>query len=121
LSWDDEEIFSEAVLMAHGFYAAGIEIFPGLSKLTFPLCGFRLPSMIAFVRKYAWIGMLTVATIEAAPIPVKLTATGLERGGAPYFIKGVGGDRDLKLLAQLGGNSVRTWSDNGLKELLGKA
>jgi hypothetical protein len=74
--------------------------------------------MIAFVRKYAWIGMLTVATIDAAPIPVKLTAKGLQRGGAPYFIKGVGGDRDLALLSQLGGNSVRTWSDNGLKELL---
>lgn len=80
-----------------------------------------MTKMIELVSKSACLGMILVATIEAAPIPVKLTAAGLERGGAPYFVKGVGGDRDLKMLAQLGGNSVRTWSDNGLKALLEEA
>ena len=62
-----------------------------------------------------------VALASAAPIPVTITDTGLQRGGVPYFIKGVGGDQDLTLFSQLGGNSVRTWSENGLKELLEEA
>jgi hypothetical protein len=38
----------------------------------------------------------------------------LTRNGQPYFIRGVGGDGSKKLLAEVGGNSVRTW---GLEKL----
>ncbi|NDK15467.1 MAG: hypothetical protein AUJ96_16350 [Armatimonadetes bacterium CG2_30_66_41] len=42
----------------------------------------------------------------------------LLRGGKPYFVKGAGGDGPKELLAQAGGNSVRTWgADNLGKEL----
>lgn len=33
----------------------------------------------------------------------------LLRDGEPFFVKGAGGDRDLDLLAQSGGNAIRTW------------
>ena len=53
---------------------------------------------------------------SADPIPVELVNVHgshvLLRGGEPYFIKGAGGSADLALLAQIGGNSVRTWGDN---------
>jgi Glycosyl hydrolases family 2, TIM barrel domain len=77
--------------------------------------------MIGFLTTYSAIVMCMVVSAIAAPIPVKMTDTGLQRGGVPYFVKGVGGEKDLTLLAQLGGNSVRTWSENGLKELLEEA
>ena len=77
--------------------------------------------MNALLTKIAPIFLIMVALASAAPIPVTITDTGLQRGGVPYFIKGVGGDQDLTLFSQLGGNSVRTWSENGLKELLEEA
>ncbi|MFK7768553.1 MAG: glycoside hydrolase family 2 TIM barrel-domain containing protein [Mariniblastus sp.] len=33
----------------------------------------------------------------------------LLRAGQPYFIRGVGGEERLKMLAEYGGNSIRTW------------
>jgi hypothetical protein len=49
----------------------------------------------------------------AAPIPVEVVETHgrftLLRDGKPYFIKGAGGEADMKLLARIGGNSLRTW------------
>ncbi len=45
----------------------------------------------------------------------------LERVGEPYFVKGVGGDGSLELLAKHGGNSIRTWGEDGLKEKLDAA
>ena len=37
----------------------------------------------------------------------------LQRNGERFKIKGVGGETNLELLADLGGNSIRTW---GIKE-----
>lgn len=45
----------------------------------------------------------------------------LLRDGKPYFIKGVGGGGPLPLLAQLGGNSVRTWGAEHLDAELDEA
>ncbi len=45
----------------------------------------------------------------------------LERAGQPYFVKGVGGDGSMEMLAKLGGNSIRTWGEDGLKEKLDAA
>lgn len=42
----------------------------------------------------------------------------LTRNGEPYFIRGVGGTGDRSLLAKVGGNSLRTWGPEGLKEIL---
>jgi hypothetical protein len=42
----------------------------------------------------------------------------LLRGGAPYVIKGVGGDSSLAQVASSGANSVRTWSVDRLGSLL---
>ena len=40
----------------------------------------------------------------------------LLRNGEPYFVRGVGGTRNLALLAELGGNSIRTWGHEELNE-----
>lgn len=45
----------------------------------------------------------------------------LTRNGEPYFIKGVGGNSHLELLAASGGNSIRTWSTDNLEEILDEA
>ena len=87
-------------------------------SLTFQQLDVIVWRVISFKEKFVAIGMISVASVAAAPIPVKITDTGLQRAGVPYFIKGVGGDQDLTLFSQLGGNSVRTWSEDGLKELL---
>jgi hypothetical protein len=45
----------------------------------------------------------------------------LLRGGAPYFIKGMGGTSRCARVAELGGNSVRTWSASDLGAALDAA
>ncbi|MEX1114577.1 MAG: glycoside hydrolase family 2 TIM barrel-domain containing protein [Akkermansiaceae bacterium] len=55
-------------------------------------------------------------------IPVRVdAATGMTRGGKPYFVKGAGGARSLEKLAARGANSVRTWNTAGLTEILDQA
>jgi len=58
---------------------------------------------------------------DLPPHAVHITDEGLMRGGKPYFIKGGGGSGSLKELAARGGNSVRTWSTNGLDSILDEA
>jgi len=57
--------------------------------------------------------LLQNTTLADTPIRVEVVKTAegwqLLRGGKPYFIKGVGGDAPKTLLAQLGGNTFRTW------------
>jgi hypothetical protein len=45
----------------------------------------------------------------------------LSVNGNPFSIRGVGGDDQLELLAKVGGNTIRTWSEEGLQETLDKA
>lgn len=45
----------------------------------------------------------------------------LTRNGEAYFIKGGGGSNHLKLLARIGGNSIRTWGTDGLEQILDEA
>lgn len=35
--------------------------------------------------------------------------------GEPYFVRGAGGDKNLELLASLGGNTIRTWGADQLE------
>lgn len=45
----------------------------------------------------------------------------LLRAGKPYFIKGAGGTAYLDRLKNYGGNSIRTWSTSGGKQVLDEA
>ncbi len=56
-------------------------------------------------------------------VQVKIESAGfkLYRNGLPYLIKGAGGSTRLDLLAQLGGNSIRTWGADNLKAQLDEA
>jgi len=65
-----------------------------------------------------------IATTHAAAeaVPVKIVpGVGITRGGEPYFVKGAGGDKHLDELVATGGNSIRTWTTNGLREILDDA
>lgn len=76
-------------------------------------------------------GSLLQAAEPAGPaakgaVPVKIVEGGeggftLLRGEKPYFVRGVGGNGSLELLAKLGGNSVRTWGLEGLEKTLDEA
>lgn len=54
-------------------------------------------------------------------VRVEVTPQGLLRGGKPYFIRGLGGEGGVEKLQGYGCNSLRTWSDTGLGELLDEA
>src|SRR4051794_40328700 len=45
----------------------------------------------------------------------------LLRDGKPYFVKGVGGDASKAILAEVGGNSFRTWGADHLDAQLDEA
>ncbi len=59
------------------------------------------------------------------PMPVQVSAVSgraqLLRGGAPFLVKGAGGDGSMALLARIGGNTVRTWGADKLGEVLDAA
>ncbi len=70
--------------------------------------------------------MATLARADQSGSIVKLSATAaghhaLTRNGEPFFIRGVGGNGSLELLARMGGNSVRTWGADNLPVLLDEA
>ncbi|MFZ4764380.1 MAG: glycoside hydrolase family 2 TIM barrel-domain containing protein [Roseimicrobium sp.] len=68
--------------------------------------------------------ILVIATSHAAAaaVPVQIVpGVGITRGGEPYFVKGGAGDKHLDELVAAGGNSIRTWSTNGLGPILDAA
>ncbi len=79
----------------------------------------------------AFVLLLVVASIFVAPqvalcqSKVVLKKSNglfeLVRNGEPYQIKGVGGQTNLELLAELGGNSIRTWSTDDIGSVLDEA
>lgn len=62
---------------------------------------------------------------DSRAIPVTLEQNDgryqIYRAGKPYFILGAGGTSNLTLLAQTGGNSVRTWSTGNAEHILDEA
>jgi hypothetical protein len=58
-------------------------------------------------------GCLFIPNLWGEAVPVEIIGEAgnyvLLRAGEPYFIKGVGGNSRLDLLASIGGNSLRTW------------
>ena len=68
--------------------------------------------------------ILFIATNDAAAkaVPVKIVpGVGITRGGESYFVNGAAGDQHLDELVATGGNSIRTWTTNGLGEILDNA
>ena len=58
----------------------------------------------------------------SAAVAVRVdAATGMSRGGKPYFVKGAGGTGNLQQLAARGANSIRTWNTAGLDVILDEA
>lgn len=81
---------------------------------------------IGAVCGLSWIpGMGALeARAQAVPVEVVLRADGswqLERGGAPFFVKGAGGDGSMEALAAAGGNALRTWSSDRGRAVLDSA
>jgi hypothetical protein len=64
------------------------------------------------------------AAAQAIPVEVRQEADGswqLYRGGAPYYVRGAGGDGNLDALVAAGANSVRTWSVADAERILDEA
>jgi hypothetical protein len=57
---------------------------------------------------------------EAVTVTI-LPGKGITRAGEPYFVKGAAGDEHLDDLVAAGGNSIRTWTTNGLGPILDAA
>jgi hypothetical protein len=72
--------------------------------------------------KWLLILLITAVSVHAAPVPVKIVpGKGIVRGSTPYFVKGAGGTERMEELVKRGGNSVRTWSTDGLAATLDAA
>jgi Glycosyl hydrolases family 2, TIM barrel domain len=67
------------------------------------------------------LSLVISGTAPAAPVPVRLDAEGMLRGGERYFVKGAGGDEKLKELAARGANSIRTWATTDLDKIMDTA
>jgi hypothetical protein len=71
------------------------------------------------------IALALSAIAHAQPTRVELTHTStgwqLLRNGKPCFIKGAGGGASKQLLANLGGNSFRTWGADDIQDQLDEA
>lgn len=86
-----------------------------------------------FTTFYSWIlaatATLSLAGITSEPVDaqsvVKLQQQGtkfqLIVDGKPFRVKGVGGTESLDLLAEQGGNSIRTWDFEGIEPQLDQA
>ena len=61
------------------------------------------------------------AASQLAAGTIRIEGDQLLRDGQPYFVKGAGGSGPLDELALRGGNSVRTWSTEGLDRILDEA
>lgn len=79
------------------------------------------PSRVVAAALLAAVACVAVAD----PIKVELVQSGgkwqLMRGGKPFFIRGGGGDGDLKTLTAAGGNSKRTWGADNIGKQLDEA
>jgi hypothetical protein len=86
-----------------------------------------LKQHILYVCLAFYFGTLSPAQAgeQAKASLVKIVQKGesyqLTRNGQPYFIQGVGGTKNLDLLAKMGGNSIRTWGTDNLEALLNEA
>jgi hypothetical protein len=93
--------------------------------------GKRLVLAIACVLGAMLLGLPAARAADepakSGPVKVELVkkddgSVQLLRGGKPYFIQGGGGDASKKLLAEVGGNSFRTWAmGNGTQKQLDEA
>ena len=73
---------------------------------------------LAGCREKVLAGSPSASTAVAVSVDA---ATGITRGGKPYFVKGAGGTGDLKQLAARGANSIRTWNTTRLDTILDEA
>lgn len=64
--------------------------------------------------------LATCSLADAVPVKI-VPGHGITRGGEPYFIKGAAGDEHLDELSATGGNSIRTWTTDGLDVILKEA
>lgn len=62
----------------------------------------------------------TQASAEAVPVRI-VPGVGITRGGESYFVKRAAGTAHLDELGATGGNSIRTWTTDGLREILDDA
>jgi hypothetical protein len=85
---------------------------------------FRAGLFAALCALLGWAGSTLEAGAQAVPVQVVMQPDGswqLLRGGAPFFVKGAGGDGSLQALADAGGNAVRTWSTDRGRAVLDSA
>lgn len=76
----------------------------------------RFPSLCILLLT----AITTHSVADPVPVTIKL-GNGILRGEEPYFVKGAAGDQHLDDLVAAGGNSIRTWTTNGLLDVLNAA
>lgn len=86
----------------------------------------KFPFLICFLVIITGFSIQGTAFAQGAgPVKVEVRETEqgfqLYRGGDPYYIKGGGGHVHLDVLAECGGNSIRTWSADGAEWVLNEA
>src|SRR5690349_1820415 len=74
----------------------------------------RLPVLPLTMLAASILSSPAAPTVSSSPSKVDVVKKPdgsfvLHRNGQPFFVKGVGGSKNLELLVESGGNSLRTW------------
>ncbi|HCE46209.1 MAG TPA: hypothetical protein DET40_21905 [Lentisphaeria bacterium] len=82
----------------------------------------RLAALLVLATAFSWANISAYSQM----VPVKLVQKDgkwqLERGGKPFYVKGAAGGGPQKMLADVGGNTNRTWdSGPGIKKQMDEA
>jgi hypothetical protein len=86
--------------------------------------GYHSFNFVTVANEVLELNMISLDDQQAIRVECKLNANGdyrLYRNGIEYYVKGGGGSEQWEELANIGGNSVRTWSTDNAKEVLDKA
>ena len=83
----------------------------------------RIPYLAQIILMLATLAVSEACAAKPVRVEVVKSHAGWQLlcGGKPYFIKGVGGNGSMELLAKCGGNSFRTWGADDLEEQLDEA
>lgn len=82
-----------------------------------------LKSLTSHIQLLLVFGLTFQASSQVSKVEIVKTDKqwNLLVDGAPFYIKGAGGDKHMEILLEAGGNTIRTWGTENAQEILDEA